>query len=169
MEFWSTDRLWEHLRRRPACLIAHTESDHNFGTVVHQPFSAEVKPATALIGPQPFWAILSPCQPERPQLQASQPNQLEKWQRKWDEILNGDSSHRNPKTLSTLLHNTLPEEGWQMQVAHALQWPSSFGDLCRTLHHGSGMMLGFRVLSKGSAWAICRQELQDVAASAVCF
>ena len=60
-EFWTQDRLREHLRRAEACLSAYAEADLPPAlpqeTNIKQ---ATSKPVTALVGPKPFWACLRP-------------------------------------------------------------------------------------------------------------
>ena len=172
-EFWTVQRLWDHLRRQPLCMAAHTASDVcfdvGFEAASGLKVSAEIKPATALIGPQPYWATLDP-DPEVPQsLPPIHPEQNEGWQRQWHRFLNDDPVNRNPKTLGTLIRQIVREEGWRAKISQRMTVQDSFGTLCQVLHAGCGQILNMWVCSRGQVWAISDASLREAADSAICF
>ena len=172
-EFWTVQRLWDHLRRRPMCMAAHTESDVCFdvcfGADSGLKASAEIKPATVMMGPQPYWATLDP----NPGIQQPQSvhhlAQDEEWQRHWHRFLNEDPASRNPKALGTLVRQIVREEGWREKLSQRMHLQDSFGTLCQVLHAGCGQLLDMWVCSKGQVWAISTASLREAADSAICF
>ncbi|CAE7301905.1 CACNA1H [Symbiodinium sp. CCMP2592] len=59
-EFWTLRRLTEHLSRSKPCLAAYHESDICPEAPAPTSGSYAWRPATAVAGPQPFWATLNP-------------------------------------------------------------------------------------------------------------
>ena len=60
-EFWSTERLRDHLRHQARCLSTHAEADLPEAADHERRCRAtRYLPATALVGPRPFWATLTP-------------------------------------------------------------------------------------------------------------
>ena len=170
VEFWSVGRLWDHLRRRPNCLAAHVESDCDFGLTNDKSVNAETRPAAAFSGPQPFWATLRPHQASQPLPAEWDMTSLDRWQCIWDTYVRREHpNNHNPKNFGDTLRKFMSEESWQEKAARAHFSDGSFGQMCRILFEGHGSLLGFRVLSRGLVWAVCREGHQEAADAAICF
>ncbi|CAE7377313.1 ggact.2 [Symbiodinium sp. CCMP2592] len=59
-EYWTRQRLAEHLRRSPRCLRVYAEAEIQDVPEVHQPGSGAWRPCTISHGPRPWWATLNP-------------------------------------------------------------------------------------------------------------
>ncbi|CAE7576372.1 unnamed protein product [Symbiodinium microadriaticum] len=62
-EFWSTQRLREHLRKSRRCVQSYNGADLGHEAPVKASTGTVVLPPTVLIGPRPFWASLTPPLP----------------------------------------------------------------------------------------------------------
>ncbi|CAE7835275.1 unnamed protein product [Symbiodinium sp. CCMP2592] len=71
VEFWSTRRLTEHLRKSVRCLQVLEASDTDPTDHVPQRFHFAWPPAAAAHGPRPFWATLSPEETAKPTASAA--------------------------------------------------------------------------------------------------
>ena len=72
-EFWSSDRLAQHLRKATHCLIVAEAADLDAGVTVKPRYSFAWPPAATFQGPKPFWATRHPDPPEEPAREVPDP------------------------------------------------------------------------------------------------
>ena len=169
VEYWSAGRLWDHLRKHPSCLAVHLESDCDFGSPSRVEVGAGVKPAVAVAGPRPFWATLNPARVQQKAFSYQGDSGLDHWRHAWEVYVREPPSNDCPRTLSNVIRRLLNDDNWRERAGLFMHTNDGFGQLCRVLYEGHGILRGHRVLTKGSMWAVYPEGLQEAAACALCF